>query len=105
MNLNLIDLLLWSFIALSCVFVWMHLEISRRARELAENYCEKQNVVLLDQSVILKKLGVCRSPSSLFAIRRLYQFEFSTVGDARYQGCITFVGKKLQGIEMDAFRM
>ena len=102
--MNLEQLIIFCTIALASWMLWQHLEISKAARLLASQHCAKQNLLLLDQSVILQQIKLVKSSSSLFNLERHYQFEFSTIGDARYQGRILFNGKKLKYVELDAFR-
>ncbi len=103
--MDLQQLFIFSLICLGAIIVWRHLEVSRLARELVASYCDKQNLLLLDQSVILKKIRLIKSNESLIGVERRYNFEFSTVGDTRYTGQIVFHGKKMKSIELDAFRM
>ncbi len=86
-------------------FIWRHLAISKRAYEVARDYSDKNNVQLLDQSVVLRRLRIRRSSSSLFALERLYRFEFSTIGDRRYKGSVVFVGEHLSKVEMEPFKV
>jgi len=103
--MQLEQLFILGLISLLLIGLWKHLEVSQAARRLAAQYCEKQNLVLLDQSVILARVGVAKSKRQLFTIERHYRFEFSTIGDARYQGRIHYSGTRLERIELDAFRV
>ncbi len=102
--MNIYDLIAISPIVLLAYAIWQHNNISLQARNLAKRHCEKSGVQLLDDNVWLKHLSPCRSPHSLLAIKRVYRFEFSSVGDFRYPGSITFVGKRMHHIELAPFK-
>lgn len=74
------------------------------ARVCARKHCETMGVQLLDQNIILKKLSLHSSRHSLIAVGRLYLFEFSSVGDSRYQGTVKLIGNKVAAIELEAFK-
>lgn len=102
--MDLTQLALLSLVALAAFLMWHHLEVSRAARAIAAQQCDRNQLVLLDQSVILTRIRPVKSKASLFAVERHYRFEFSTIGDARYNGRIVFRGRKLIQVDMDAFR-
>ena len=79
--MSIYDLIIFSVIAIFAYSVWQHNNISLLARAATKRYCEKEGIQLLDQNVILKRVGIVRSHRSLFAIKREYVFEFSSVGD------------------------
>ena len=85
-------------------FIWNHANMSRVARAAAKRYCEKEGVQFLDQNVILRKLSIRFAPHSLFAFGRQYSFEFSSMGDQRYQGCIFLVGNRVEQIELPPYK-
>ena len=104
MFLTIYDLIFFSVIAFACYSIWQHNNISLFARAAAKRHCEKEGVQLLDQNVILKRTGITKSHRSLFAIKRKYAFEFSSVGDYRYKGSIVMHGKLLAHIELAPFK-
>jgi len=80
-----------------------------RAKELARQKgrqrCDDLGLILLDDSVALKKLKLTRSNLGHVIIWRKYQFEFSSDGGQRYRGEIILSGKNLLNIIMDAYRV
>ena len=82
---------------------WFWLD-SSRARELAVGICkqasEKYGVQFLDESVVLKKLGL-RWPSEGIRIRRVYQFDFSRDGVQRITGHIALIGINLEYLDFE----
>jgi len=88
----------------ACVLLWRHLNISRRAYQHAISHTKKHGVSLLDQSVVLKKMRIARSKATIIAVERQFQFEFSSVGDVRYVGCIIFSGARLKHIDLAPYK-
>jgi hypothetical protein len=74
------------------------------ARAAAKRHCDKEGIQLLDQNVILKQVTMCRSSNTLFALRRKYIFEFSSIGDYRYKGVIIMRGHYVENIELEPFK-
>jgi len=103
--MTIYDLIWFGLAGLALFGLWQHMNVSRQARHIAAQHCQARQVLLLDQSVLLAKVSICRSKSSLFAIQRHYTFEFSTVGDVRYPGEIAFEGKRLTRIELQPHKV
>lgn len=99
------DLIFLSMFALLGYFVWQHLDISMKAKEKALDYTEKQNLILLDQSVILASIKPVRTKHRFYCLKRLYRFEFSSIGDRRYQGQLSYLGAHFDSIELQAYRI
>lgn len=89
---------------LAAYAMWQHVNMNSIARACARKHCEAMEVQLLDQNIILKKLSLHASSHSLIAIGRLYLFEFSSVGDSRYQGTIQLIGNRVKTVELEPFK-
>lgn len=98
---NLATLLL---VALAIVVIWQHIGIASMAERVARQRCKQEGVVLLDQTIVMHTFRLTRSTHSLFTLERHFRFEFSTVGDVRYQGDIIFKGKRLISISLQPFK-
>jgi len=98
------DLVLLAVIALVATLFWQHLGMGQRAFYAAKAYTDAQGLTLLDQSVVLKRLGLRKSNYALFALERCYSFEFCSIGDERYPGSITFVGKRQTHVELAPYK-
>ncbi len=85
-------------------FIWVHISITTMARSYVNNRCEKLGVHLLDQNITLRAISIKRSSHSLFSIRRIYTFEFSSVGDHRYKGKVSLIGRRIEHIEFAPFK-
>ncbi|MFT6221690.1 MAG: hypothetical protein ACJA0C_001095 [Candidatus Endobugula sp.] len=102
--MTIYDLIFFSVIAFFAYGVWQHNNISLLARAAAKRHCAKEGIQLLDQNVILTRIRIIRSHRSLFAIEREYDFEFSSLGDYRYQGNIIMHGNLLANIGLAPFK-
>lgn len=71
---------------------------AEQATRLARQACQRGGVQLLDQTVALSGLGLERNRNGRLAIRRRYQFDYSTVGHDRLRGQLSLLGGELQWI-------
>jgi hypothetical protein len=74
-------------------------------RDLATAHCQQLGLQLLDQSMVIIGFWPIRSRAGKLAFRRSYQFEFSSVGDRRYQGKLVLEGMLLKSIELEAYSL
>jgi hypothetical protein len=102
--MNIYDIMLFTCLLFFSYIIWQHNNVSIIARKIVSKHCKTAGVQLLDQNIILKKMRICRSAHSLFALQRLYIFEFSSMGDYRYKGSVVFVGKRMKEIELAPFK-
>lgn len=99
---NLVVLILAGAIA---VYWWQSGLFKGRARELAIAHCKQLDLQLLDQSMVITAIWPALSGSGKIEFRRTYQFEFSSVGDRRYQGRLVMQGLRLQSIELETYKL
>ncbi len=73
-----------------------------RAREVAvrvaRETCDRQNLQLLDSTVVLKSTRLRRQPAGQLALQRAYQFEYSESGANRQRGFIILSGRRIDSI-------
>ena len=84
-------------------YAWQSGKFKGRARELASRHCQDLNLQLLDQSVVITGYWPARNTNANFVMRRIYQFEFTSTGQRRYQGIIVLLGLQLNTIELEAY--
>ena len=77
-------------------------EVARRAGLKA---CNNADVQFLDDTVAKQKIWLNRNEQGHLTLCRYYIFEFTHLGDQRYQGHITLQGKKVNDIQMDAYNI
>lgn len=76
-----------------------------RARDLATAHCRELDLQLLDQSMVITGFRPARDAHGRLVFRRTYQFEFSSTGDRRYRGRIVLLGRQLDSIELEAYKL
>jgi len=80
-----------------------------KAREIAfiavKVYCQKMDVLLLDEYVALNGQWLKRDDDGKFKAWRSYQFEFSSTGEERYNGRVILLGRRVITIQLDPYRM
>ena len=90
--------------ALVGAYWWQSGVYKGRARHFAVAHCREHGLQLLDQSMVIVGFWPVRDRGRL-SFRRRYQFEFSSVGDRRYQGKLELVGMRLIAIEREAYKL
>lgn len=79
-----------------------------KAREIAfsavKQYCNKMDLLLLDEYVALQGQWLKRDESGRFKAWRSYQFEFSSTGDERYIGKVIMLGRQVVSIQLAPYR-
>ena len=96
--------LLLMLAALVGAYWWQSGVYKGRAREFAVAHCRELGLQLLDQSMVIVGFWPVRERGRL-NFRRRYQFEFSSVGDRRYQGRLVLVGMRLVSIDLDTYKL
>ncbi len=94
------DGLIYLAVLIAGILFWLD---SRRAHEFAlgicKHLCEKENMLLLDQTVSLSKLSLAkRHGRTVFA--RTFRFEFSDRIDERQQGELLMHGTEPMAVTM-----
>lgn len=98
--------LLWVLIGAIVLLYWWHSgDYKGRARELASQYCARHDLQLLDQSMVITAIWPDRGPHGGLALRRSYQFEFTSTGEQRYLGKLLLLGRQLKSIELEAYKL
>lgn len=102
--MSLSDLLVVFVLALTVYMLWRHHAVRGRAYEAALRHTKFHGVLLLDESIVLKRVRIVRSHKAVFSLKRHFQFEFSSLGDERYKGEVIFIGHKQVYIQLQAFK-
>lgn len=105
MYIELIDLF-WLMLFAAVVLFWYRgLAVREGALVAVRRHCDEMDLQLLDQTVALRSLWFGRNLQGRLSLRRRYSFEFTSTGDERYQGQVSFLGNTLESIQTDAHRM
>lgn len=95
------ELLLIAFI----IFMFWFWKGSMATREIAlavaKRACADMDVQFLDDTVSIEKLKLCRNQRGTMALCRLYTFEFSQSGEARYLGRIYMNSLNINDVILD----
>ena len=74
------------------------------AIQACKSECKKQDVVLLDESVAVRKTRFGRTPDGRFCFLRHFQFEFTNEVSARYQGTVILCGRDIRDVDLGVYR-
>lgn len=95
------ELLLIGFIAF-LFWLWRNSMMSREISfTLAKQACANLQVQLLDDTVSLNSIKLCRNRRGTMALCRVYSFEFTQSGEARFQGKIALNGLEVKDVVLD----
>ena len=91
------------------LLVFFYWSDAQQAREIALHatkvHCKKMQVQMLDDYVALNALWLKRDENGKLAPWRSYLFEFSSTGVERYNGKIIMLGRRIQSIQMEPYRI
>lgn len=84
------------------VWYWRDSLKSRERAVMASRLaCKQLEVQLLDDTVVLIKLRLCRTRSGTMALCRLYDFDFTLDGEHRRSGSVSMRGDLIEDITLD----
>lgn len=99
------ELLLIGFIAF-IFWLWRDSMTSReKAFKISKQACQQLDVQLLDDTVSLAKLKLCRNKNGVMALCREYTFEFTQSGEARHLGRISMAGQIIRDVVLDTHKV
>lgn len=99
------EILLIAILLFIIWYWWETMRCKEIARRAGSRACRNADVQFLDDTVEHKKVWLRRNESGRLQLCRLFFFEFSSDGAHRYQGRIVMLGKQVQEVEMDAYRI
>ncbi|TNF35224.1 MAG: DUF3301 domain-containing protein [Gammaproteobacteria bacterium] len=102
---ELADIIIGYVIILLGWLLWQAQKSRESARKIAQKYCKQQDLQLLDDTVVLSRIRIGKDRADRFRIARRYRFEFSSMGDERYQGELELMGNELVFIDVEAHRI
>lgn len=103
--LELSDLFLLLLIFAALLLTWSSLGARERALIAVRHHLKTQQLQLLDDNVALRALWLKRNARGQVSLWRRYHFEFSSLGDERYQGRIIMLGRQTETIQLQAHRL
>jgi len=95
-----LSLLAWMALLVAVFsFWWQSDRVKNHALTQVAALCRRQNLQLLDQTLVLKGLWPVRDETGALGLRRRYSFEFTSTGETRYQGRVLLLGGRLLSLE------
>ena len=77
------------------------LSAREKALSASRRACEQVGAQLLDDTVGLIKLRLCRTHAGTMALCRYYNFDFSLDGEHRRSGSISMKGQRIEDIVLE----
>ncbi|MDC3332807.1 DUF3301 domain-containing protein [bacterium] len=105
MYIELLDIMLIAGVVSLCGLWWNAQGVKHQALYAVKQYCKRMEVQLLDDSVFLQRFSLGRGSGGAVAIRRVYQFEFTVVGEQRYAGDVEMLGRRVGVITLAPHRV
>ena len=101
MSLEIIFIL--TLLAAVASFWWQSDKIKRLAIDFVQRRCTTEKLQLLDQTLVLSGLALVRNQLGNLVLKRHYQFEFTSTGEARHEGSITMQGSRPVSLHLDPY--
>ncbi|WP_262964821.1 DUF3301 domain-containing protein [Methylobacter psychrophilus] len=99
------DIILISFMCLAYGY-WFNAQKAKEiALKIASGHCLSMEVQMLDGYVALNGIGLKRNKAGKIRLRRSFLFEFSSTGNERYNGTVLMLGRQVESIYMDPYRI
>lgn len=67
--------------------------------------CLKLEVQMLDEYVALNRIELKKDRSGKIRLQRTFLFEFSSTGNERYNGVCIMLGRRVESIHMEPYRV
>ncbi|HEB26729.1 MAG TPA: DUF3301 domain-containing protein [Porticoccus sp.] len=91
---------------LAFVMLWWNAQgVKQMALQATRSYCKKMEVQLLDDVVFLRGFWFKRNSQGQLCIWRSYNFEFTSTGNERYSGQIVLLGRFVDDIRLEPYRI
>lgn len=92
--------ILWLTLLITVAAIWWQGQgVKSVALSKVKKYCEDQDIQLLDESLIMKRLWLTRGETGAVQLKRTFQFEFTSTGEHRYLGFVVMVGWRVVQLE------
>jgi len=95
-------------ILLLCGLAWLWWDgrgAAEQAIQAAKFNCERAGVSFLNDTVGWKKVRLKRNRQGRIQIQRTYFFEFASDMEQRYSGEIIMMGRQVNKVNLDAYRV
>jgi hypothetical protein len=93
------------FILLVASYWFQSQKIKELAYQAVKSHCQSVQVQMLDDYVAPQGIGVRRDNTGRLCLQRTFGFEFTSTGESRYNGKIIMLGRQVDGIVMEPYRI
>ena len=100
--MDLLDLIALLLLAGGGWLWYDSLNAREKAIAAARSSCATDDLLLLDATVAIARLGVGRDDDGVLRLRRVYDFEYSDTGDDRHAGNVVMLGSRVLVINVGA---
>lgn len=99
------DIILIACLGAGLWFWWESRAVAEQAMLAATRACNREDVVLLNDTVAWEKIRLVRQATGRMGFERQYFFEFSTDIDRHYRGQIIMQARRLQSVSLEPHRL
>lgn len=99
--MGLQELLLIICLLAVAAFWWDSMRSGELALMTCQRLCQRQELQLLDNTVMRQRLWLGRSASGSLQLCRIYSFDYSDDNETRWQGYIVTLGQYVAETSMD----
>ncbi len=103
--MSLRSILLTVLVVLGVIYWVRARDLKQVALDAATRHCEQLGLLLLDESVVLKRVAFLKDPRGQRRLARIYQFEFTVNGRERYFGEISLIRRTVHQIKLPPHRI
>lgn len=104
MNPELADLLVLTVVGVAAGLFWRGRRVHETTVRVTRHHCQREEVLLLDETVALRKIRLRRDHRGRWRLWRLYTFEFTVTGGERYSGETRVIGDQVENITLPPHR-
>lgn len=83
---------------------WDTIKAREAGMEAARDGCRREQVQLLDDTVVCRSLRPARNDLGQVTLRRVYDFEYSGSGNDRYRGSVMLLGREIVMLDISEHR-
>jgi hypothetical protein len=99
------DIILICFMCLAYGYWFNAQKVKEIALATVRDYCLAMEVQMLDGYVALNGIRLKKDKTGKMQVRRSFLFEFSSTGNERYNGAVLMLGRRVESIYMEPYRI
>ncbi len=99
------DLILIALLLCAYLYWFSGQQAKEIALKAVRAHCMNLDVQMLDEYVALSGIRLKRGQAGKIWLQRTFLFEFSSTGNERYNGVCKVLGKRVESIQMEPYRI